>query len=56
MTGGSVDFNSNIRNDALAKSPLSRKVRIEPLAKEEKVGPRFYKDAGNGEKRGPAGL
>ena len=42
FTGGNIDFNTNIRNDVLSKSPKSKKVFIQPLKPEEKMGPKFY--------------
>ena len=42
MIGGHVDFNRNIKNDVLGKSPTSKKVFIQPLSPLEKVGPKWY--------------
>ena len=41
MTGGR-DFNTNIRNDVLSYSPKSTKVFIQPMAPEEKQGPKWH--------------
>ena len=41
MTGGTSDFNTNIKNDVLSFSPKSRKVFIKPLSPVEKQGPKW---------------
>lgn len=38
----SKDFNTNIKNDALQKSPLSRKVYIQPVSAQDKSGSKWY--------------
>lgn len=41
MPGGH-DFNSNIKNDTLSHSPLSKKIFIQPVAAGDKGGPQWY--------------
>ena len=36
------DFNTNIKNDVLSHSPLSRKVTIQTVGGGEKAGPKWY--------------
>lgn len=40
--GGHIDFNTNIKNDVLSKSPTSKKVFIQPLASYERSGSQWY--------------
>ena len=41
MTGGSRDFNTNIRNNVISGSPKSKKVFIQPLSAQEKTGAKW---------------
>lgn len=54
MTGGSVDFNTNIRTDVLAKSPLSDKRFIQPVPENERAGPKWHSSS-TPDYTGPAG-
>ena len=38
------DFNTNIKNDLLNKSPLSRKVFIQSVPPSQKSGPQWYQN------------
>ena len=42
MTGGSNDFNTNIMNDVLVKSPLSKKIFIQAVSQSERAGPVWH--------------
>lgn len=42
MTGGSRDFNTNIKNDTLSYSPNSKKVFIQPVPAQERQGPKWH--------------
>ena len=42
MTGGYTNFDTNIKNNVLSKSPTSKKVFIQPISTNEMNGPKWY--------------